>query len=51
MGSISMALPPTTMLPTSIAALTGRSIFLHTACSGYRHQDIDRTNTSRNQSR
>lgn len=25
-GSISIALPPTTMLPTSIATLTGRSI-------------------------
>lgn len=48
-GSISIALPPTTMLPTSIATLTGRSIFFHNDCKGNRHQHIDNANTSKNQ--
>ena len=48
-GSISIALPPTTMLPTSIATLTGRNIFFHIACKGNRHQHIDNASTSKNQ--
>ena len=48
-GSISIALPPTTMLPTSIATLTGCNIFFHIDCKGNRHQHIDNASTSKNQ--
>lgn len=40
-GSISIALPPTTMLPTSIATLTGRSI-----CLSKKANAIAATNTT-----
>ena len=50
MGRHSIALPPTTILPTNIAALTGRSIFFHKDCTGYKTQQIDKNSTNRNQS-